>query len=260
MLLFYMRGSRLKLSNNFKSLNSFNKFVNKNRNQILIGLLIFIVIVIMIAILHNHFKSNNQRNDFTALGPQARGGCPINNSENINIPRSYTRINARAFQNCGNVRNVTIPYSVETVDQNAFSNLQKRIDNTKNVLKLLLENISNKDIIGYGASTKGNIVLNQCGINSKQIKYICDANKEKYGKYTPGSNIKIISKDKMRKLKPKYLLVLIWSFRKEVILQEKKYLESGGTLIFHLPSLHIINKYNYKSFINKNFDTFSFNF
>ena len=47
MLLFYMRGSRLKLSNNFKSLTSFNKWVNKNRNQILIGLLIFIVIVII---------------------------------------------------------------------------------------------------------------------------------------------------------------------------------------------------------------------
>ena len=146
------------------------------------------------------------------------------------------------------------------INKQSFINLQKRIDNTKNILRIFLENISSKDIIGYGASTKGNIVLNQCGITSKQLKYICDANKEKYGKFTPGSNIKIISKEKMRKLKPKYLLVLIWSFRKEVIIQEKKYLESGGTLIFHLPSLHIINKYNYKSFIGENFDAFSFNF
>ena len=45
--------------------------------------------------------------------------------------------------------------------------------------------------------------------NNQQLKFICDANPEKYGKYTPGSNIKIISKKHMRKLKPDYLFVLI---------------------------------------------------
>ncbi len=146
------------------------------------------------------------------------------------------------------------------IDKNSYINLQKRIDNTKNILNILLNNINKNEIIGYGASTKGNIVLNHCGINSNQIKYICDANSEKHGKFTPGSNIKIISKEKMRKLNPKYLLVFIWSFRKEVIIQEEDYLKKGGTLIFHLPSLHVINKFNYKNYIDDNFETFSFNF
>ena len=48
---------------------------------------------------------------------------------------------------------------------------------------------------------------------------------QKFGKYTPGSNIKIISKEKMRILKPKFLLVLIWSFRSEVIKQELNYIK-----------------------------------
>ena len=80
---------------------------------------------------------------------------------------------------------------------------------------------------------------------------ICDGNKFKWERYTPGSNIKIISKSKMRNIKPKYLFVLIWSFRSEVIKQEKKFINSGGKLIVPLPIFHIIDKNNYKNFVNK---------
>ena len=144
------------------------------------------------------------------------------------------------------------------INFNSYKMLEKRIDNTKNILNLFLKNIKNDEIIAYGASTKGNIVLNHCNITEKNIKYVCDANPEKVGRYTPGSNLKIISKSKMRKLKPKYLLVLIWSFRNEVIQQELQFIKSGGTLIFHLPIFHLINKYNYKQYINDNFETFSY--
>ena len=115
-------------------------------------------------------------------------------------------------------------------------------------------------MIGYGASTKGNIVLNHCNLSYKRISYICDANPFKFKKFTPGSNIEIISKKKMRILKPKYLLVLIWSFREEVIKQELEYIKKGGKLIFHLPQLHIIDKNNYKNFLNTNFQNLSFDY
>ena len=129
----------------------------------------------------------------------------------------------------------------------------EQIENTKNILITLLSNINKNEIIGYGASTKGNIVLNHCNINDTHLKYICDANPYKFNRYTPGSNIKIISKEEMRKKRPKYLLVLIWSFRSEVIKQEIDFIKKGGKLIFHLPMLHIIDKQNYKLFINKDF-------
>ena len=115
-----------------------------------------------------------------------------------------------------------------------------------------------KKIFLYGASTKGNIVLNHLGITGKHISYICDANKYKYNRYTPGSNIKIISKQKMRKKNPKYLLVLIWSFRSEVIKQELNYIKNGGKLVFHLPIFHIIDKSNYKNYLYKNFKSLSY--
>ena len=64
----------------------------------------------------------------------------------------------------------------------------------------------------------------------------------------------------MRKIYPKYLLVLIWSFRKEVIEQEIDYIKSGGNLVFHLPKFHIINKKNYRSYLNKDFKDMSYSY
>ncbi len=145
------------------------------------------------------------------------------------------------------------------INDSSYIKFNDRVNNTKKVLNLFLNKINSKDVIGYGASTKGNIVLNHCNLSRKNLKYICDANPYKFNRYTPGSNIKIISKKEMRKKNPKYLLVLIWSFRTEVIKQELKYILKGGKLIFHLPIFHIIDKSNYKDFLNKSFDSLSFN-
>ncbi len=131
-----------------------------------------------------------------------------------------------------------------------------RIQESKKNLKLFLKNIKRKDIIGYGASTKGNVILNYCGINNKDLPFICDANPSKTGKFTPGSHIQIISKAKMRKINPKFLLVLIWSFRTEVINQEKKFIEQGGKLLFPLPKFHMVDKENYKNYLKQNFKDF----
>ena len=159
-----------------------------------------------------------------------------------------------------NIKKINTQKNLEKqITNKSFENFQIRIENVQRILNLFLE--KNKgDVIGYGASTKGNIVLNHCKIDNKKLKYICDANQYKYNRYTPGSNIKIISKSKMRKLKPKYLLVLIWSFRKEVILQERNFLNKGGKLVFHLPMFHIVDKNNYRYFLNNNFESLSYNY
>ena len=97
---------------------------------------------------------------------------------------------------------------------------------------MFIELNSKKKIIGYGASTKGNIVLNHCEVKNTEIKEICDGSKKKYSRFTPGSNIKIISKQRMRKKNPDYLLVFIWSFRKEVIKQELNFLKKVESWFF----------------------------
>ena len=145
------------------------------------------------------------------------------------------------------------------ISKNDYNKFNLRIQNSKNNLNLFLQNINKSDIVGYGASTKGNVILNYCGLTNKNISYICDANPSKIGKFTPGSHISIISKRKMRKINPKYLLVLIWSFRSEVIKQEKKFLKRGGKLLFPLPAFHIIDKDNYLNYLKEDFSVFSSN-
>jgi NDP-4-keto-2,6-dideoxyhexose 3-C-methyltransferase len=144
------------------------------------------------------------------------------------------------------------------INENIFNFFQDRVENVKKTLLEFLKNIPAKDIIGYGASTKGNIVLNHLKLTNKNLSFICDANPFKLNRYTPGSNIKIISKKEMRKSNPKYLLVLIWSFRSEVIRQEINYIKKGGKLVFHLPIFHIIDKNNYKKYLKSNFNSMSY--
>ena len=118
----------------------------------------------------------------------------------------------------------------------------KECENHKHLLKKLLLTLKkqNKKIIGYGASTKGNVLLQYCNINSNDINYIAEVNTFKFNKYTPGTNIKIISENEAKKKNPDYYLVLPWHFKDHIIKREKKFLKNGGKLIFPLPDIEII--------------------
>ena len=97
-----------------------------------------------------------------------------------------------------------------------------------------------KKIIGYGASTKGNVILQYCKLNQKNLKFIADVNKDKRNRFTPGSNIKIIDEKEIKKIKPDYMVVLPWHFKNFIIQKERKFLNEGGKLIFPLPDIEII--------------------
>ena len=141
-----------------------------------------------------------------------------------------------------------------------YKNFENRIKLNRNEIKHFFSLIksSKKSILGYGASTKGNVVLNYCEIKPTDLEAICDQNPEKPGLTTPGTRIPIISKKEMRKRNPDYLFVLIWHFRKEVLEDEKDYIMNGGILVFGLPRLHFVNKDNYQDYINSSFDDLSF--
>lgn len=118
----------------------------------------------------------------------------------------------------------------------------KECKNHKILLKKLLVTLKkqNKKIIGYGASTKGNVLLQFCNIDAKIINYIAEVNKFKFNKFTPGTNIKIIREKEARLKKPDYFLVLPWHFKDHIIKREQKFLKNGGKLIFPLPDIEII--------------------
>ena len=95
-------------------------------------------------------------------------------------------------------------------------------------------------IMGLGASTKGNVLLQFCGFSAEYIEAIGEVNEDKFGHVTPGTGIPIVPEAEMRARRPDYLLVFPWHFRDAVIEQETEYLESGGRLIFPLPEIEIV--------------------
>jgi NDP-4-keto-2,6-dideoxyhexose 3-C-methyltransferase len=105
---------------------------------------------------------------------------------------------------------------------------------------LYTEKAKGRAIYIYGASTKGNVLLQFCNIDSTLITAAADRNPEKWGRRTPATHIPIISEEDARKAKPDYFLVLPWHFRREFIERERAFLSGGGRFIFPLPEIEII--------------------
>ena len=97
-----------------------------------------------------------------------------------------------------------------------------------------------KKILGYGASTKGNVLLQFCQFGEEHLPAIADVNTEKFGAYTPGTLIPIISEEEGRAMRPDYFVVLPWHFKTGIVQRERDYLASGGKLIFPLPEIEIV--------------------
>lgn len=97
-----------------------------------------------------------------------------------------------------------------------------------------------KKVIGYGASTKGNAVLQYCEIGPELVQAIAEVNPDKYNCFTPGTHIPIISEAEAKSMKPDYFLVLPWHFKEGIIAREQEYLSSGGKLILPFPEIEII--------------------
>lgn len=123
-----------------------------------------------------------------------------------------------------------------------YMEFAKRIRNNKNKIHAFIkEQVSkNKKVYLYGASTRGNTLLQYYDLDKKLIKYAVERNPEKWGKLIASVEIPIISEDKARKENPDFMLVLPWFFKKEFLEREKEYLNNGGHFIFPLPELEVI--------------------
>jgi hypothetical protein len=97
-----------------------------------------------------------------------------------------------------------------------------------------------KKVLGYGASTKGNVVLQFCGFTASDIPAIVEVNQEKFGRLTPGTHIPIVSEAEALAMQPDYFLVLPWHFKDGILRREKKALASGVKFIFPFPEIEIV--------------------
>ncbi len=111
----------------------------------------------------------------------------------------------------------------------------------KNLVDLIEALVADgKKVFGYGASTKGNVLLQFCNFTPKQIPFIAEVNAEKFGSFTPGTHIPIISEKEAKEMNPDYFLVLPWHFKHSILEKEQTFMEKGGKFIFPLPEIEIV--------------------
>jgi SAM-dependent methyltransferase len=121
-----------------------------------------------------------------------------------------------------------------------YNRIEELKQKTVNFIKE--EKAKGKIICGYGASTKGNTLLQYFGLDDTLIDAIAERSPYKFGLKTIGTNIPIISEEEMRKMNPDYMLVLPWHFISEFIAREDEYLTNGGKFIVPCPQFEIIGK------------------
>jgi len=135
-------------------------------------------------------------------------------------------------------------FDLELDTDKPYKNFQDRVNVHKEELISLLKKLrkEGKRIHIYGASTKGNTILQWCGIDSRIIDVAAERNPDKYGARTLGTDIPIVSEEESRAMNPDYYLVLPWHFKEEFVEREKEKLDRGNGLIFPLKAKEIIKK------------------
>lgn len=97
-------------------------------------------------------------------------------------------------------------------------------------------------VIGLGASTKGNVLLQICDIGKDLLPYISERNPFKVGLRTLGSDIELVSEEQARDMKPDTMFVIPWNFKDEIVAREQEYIQNGGKLLFIMPYPYILDK------------------
>jgi hypothetical protein len=135
-------------------------------------------------------------------------------------------------------------FDLELDTDKPYVAFQYRIEKVKNDLHDLLVKLKKegKKVHIYGASTKGNTILQWCDINSMLVEYAAERNPDKYGAFTLGTNIPIISEAESRAMNPDYYLVLPWHFKQEFLEREKEALDKGTGFIFPIPVIDVYKK------------------
>jgi len=124
---------------------------------------------------------------------------------------------------------------------NTYKNFKIEVNTIKNniLLFLIKKKFNKKTVIGYGAAAKGNTLLNYAGIKSDLIEYICDKSKFKQNFYTPGSHIKIISPNKIKKINPDYIIIFPWNISNEIKKSLRNYVSKKTKFVTLIPKIKI---------------------
>lgn len=156
---------------------------------------------------------------------------------------TLAKIGAETNANCSAIeglRKLELEIGLDSAP--VFSNFWARVQRSRNELLDLLNRLrkEGKIVAGYGASTKGNVLLQFCGLGPREIPFIAEVNEDKFGSFTPGTGIPIISETEAHSHAPDYYLVLPWHFREGILRRENGFLKRGGKFIFPLPKVEVV--------------------
>ncbi len=106
---------------------------------------------------------------------------------------------------------------------------------------LIKQKRAGKIVAAYGAAAKGNTLLNYCGIKNDLISFVADANPHKQNKFLPASHIPVYSEQKIKEIKPDFVLILPWNLKEEISSQLSYIKDWGGKFVVSIPSLQVID-------------------
>ena len=127
-------------------------------------------------------------------------------------------------------------------DLTTYNRFAAESETQTNKLREFLDSNEAQETCFYGASTKGNVILQHCKAGPKDTFGIAERNTKKFGYFTLGSNLPIISEEEMRLRKPANVIVLPYHFRTEIVKRESALLEAGTRLVFPLPQFEVLTR------------------
>jgi novobiocin biosynthesis protein NovU/D-mycarose 3-C-methyltransferase len=128
------------------------------------------------------------------------------------------------------------------IEPATWKNFAARVEHIRTELPALIRKLKSqgKRIIAYGASAKGNTLLNTCGLTNQELDYVIDNTPFKQNKIAPGSWVPVRPPETLLADQPDYALVLAWNFAKEIIGRETEYQKRGGRFIVPIPEPKIV--------------------
>lgn len=162
-------------------------------------------------------------------------GLEMFHIEENNINGGSYRIFARHYKGTG------IKFKEKYTSKDIMQFARRLEDNRQRCVDFIkAEAAKGKKVYVYGASTKGNVILQYYGLDNTLITAAAERSPEKWGKYTIGSWIPIVSEEEARRAKPDYFLVLPWAFFDEFYKREKEWRLGGGKFIVPLPEFRVV--------------------
>jgi len=164
-----------------------------------------------------------------------RNGLEMFKIEENDVNGGSYRIFARHHRGTG----MAFAERVSAADVTAFAERLRR-NRDACVAFITGEVAKGKTVYVYGASTKGNVILQYYGLDASLITAAAERSPEKWGKYTVGTWIPIVSEEEARRAQPDYFLVLPWAFFDEFYARERAWREKGGKFIVPLPEFRVV--------------------